>query len=226
VLNNTVAKDNRIPPYGFSYEQARQRNTLPVPATQYGNPSATGSYDYWDEVAVNPPTGAAYAEIKLVYQPTSWEYIQFLYLANTRQNAFLANEGINLLNAWLNTGMAEPVVMASTAWGSAPPPPCLAPGVPSNLTATPGKKSVILNWKAGSPVPVGGYRIYYNQSGKLQFRAGVSNGTLTYKDTGLTSRMTYNYVTTAWNDCNGNGAFDAGVDEESAASNQASATAR
>ena len=38
--------------------------------------------------------------------------MQFLYLANTKGNAFLANEGVNLLNAWLNTGMAEPYVMA------------------------------------------------------------------------------------------------------------------
>jgi hypothetical protein len=223
VLNNTVAKDNRIPPYGFAYEEARKRNALPVPADQYRN--ADGSYRYYDELALNPPAGAAYAEIKLLYQPTSWEYIQFLYLANTGKNAFLANEGVNLLNAWLNTGMAEPYVMASTTWGSAPPPPCVTPGVPQTLTATAGKKSITLNWKAGSPAPNGGYRIYYNQSGKLQFRAGVPAGTLTYKDSGLTSRVTYTYVVTAWNDCNGNGVFDAGVDTESAVSNQASATA-
>src|SRR5512147_932430 len=88
-------------------------------------------------IALNPPTGAAYAEIKLLYQPTSWEYVQFLYLANNRQNAFLADEGINLLNAWLNTGMAEPHVMATATWGTAPLPQCTAPGIPQNLTVTP-----------------------------------------------------------------------------------------
>jgi hypothetical protein len=36
VLNNTVLKDNRIPPYGMSVREARKRNALPVPATQYG----------------------------------------------------------------------------------------------------------------------------------------------------------------------------------------------
>lgn len=61
---------------------------------------------------MNPPAGAGYAEIRLMYQSTSWEYIQFLYLANDGQNAFLANEGAYLLEAWLNTGMAEPVEMA------------------------------------------------------------------------------------------------------------------
>ena len=116
VLNNTVAKDNRIPPYGFSYDEAHTRNALPVPANQYGSPAAGGTYNYWDEVALNPPPGATRAEIRLLYQPTSWEYVQFLYLANNGQNAFLANEGVNMLNAWLNTGMAEPHVMATANW--------------------------------------------------------------------------------------------------------------
>jgi hypothetical protein len=38
--------------------------------------------------------------------------------------------------------------------------------------------------------------------------------------------MTYTYVATAWNDCNANSVFDAGIDTESAASNLASATAQ
>jgi hypothetical protein len=182
VLNNTVAKDNRIPPYGFASEEVRKRNALPVPATQYGGGTGVeGTYNHWDEITLNPPAGAAYATINLMYQPTSWEYIQFLYLAN---------EGVNLLNAWLNTGMAEPYVMAATTWGSAPPPPCVVPGAPQTLTATAGKKSITLYWKASSPAPNGGYRIYYNQSGKLQFRAGVGPTILTYKDSGLTSRVT------------------------------------
>jgi hypothetical protein len=226
VLNNSVVKDNRIPPYGMSYDEARKRNALPVPTAQYGSPASGGTYNYWDEVNLNPPAGAIYADINLMYQPTSWEYIQFLYLANNGNNAFLANEGINLLNAWFNTGMAEPMVMASTTWGSAPAPPCVSPGTPQNLTAQSSKKAITLSWAAGDPVPNGGYRIYYDQAGKLQFRAGVGPTTLNYRDSGLTSRVTYAYVVTAWNDCNGNGTFDAGVDMESSVSNTASATAR
>jgi hypothetical protein len=123
VLNNTVAKDNRIPPYGMNYSTARQRNALPVPANQYGGPGTGGVYNYWDEFALTSPAGAVYATIDLLYQPTSWEYIQFLWKANNGQNAFLANEGLNLLAAWLSTGMAQPYVMASTTWGAAPVPP-------------------------------------------------------------------------------------------------------
>jgi hypothetical protein len=123
VLNNYVAKDNRIPPYGMSYDEAEKRNALPVPADQYGG-SPGGSYNHFDEFELSPPDGgvAAYAEISLLYQPTSWEYIQFLWKANTGGNSFLANEGINLLDAWLHTAMAAPYVMASTTWGTAPTP--------------------------------------------------------------------------------------------------------
>jgi len=225
-----VVKDNRIPPYGMSYEEARKRNALPVPADQYGNPAPTEKYNHWDEIVLNPPGDAAYADIKLLYQPTSWEYVQFLYLANDGSNAFLAKEGVNLLETWLNTGMAEPHVMASATWASAggttPEPPCKTPGQPQNLIAKAGKKSVTLTWAFGSPTPMSGYRIYYLQSGKLQYRAGVGPTVTTYKDSGLTSRMTYTYLVTAWNDCNGNGVFDVGIDTESAVSTQASATAQ
>jgi hypothetical protein len=125
VLNNTVVKDNRIPPYGMAYETARLHNALPVPADQYGGGPI---YNYFDEAGLTPPAGATYATIELLYQPTSWEYMQFLYLANNGQNAFLAAEGVNMLGAWLNAGsanvrMAKPYVMAATVWGSAPVPP-------------------------------------------------------------------------------------------------------
>ena len=116
VLNNKVVKDNRIPPYGMAYDESLTRSVLPVPATQYGNPGAGATFDYWDDVTLNPPAGAVTADISLMYQPTSYEYIQFLYLANNGSVPFLANEGSNLLDAWLNTGMAAPHIMASTTW--------------------------------------------------------------------------------------------------------------
>jgi hypothetical protein len=127
VLNNTVVKDNRIPPYGMSYEEARKRNALPVPETQYGCDPSCNTYDYFDTFTLNPPTNpdAVYATIDLMYQPTSWEYIQFLWLANNGGNPFLADEGVFLLEAWLNTTMAAPYVMASTTWGMAPATPTM-----------------------------------------------------------------------------------------------------
>jgi hypothetical protein len=131
VLNNTVVKDNRIPPFGFDYDKARARNALPVPADQYGNPGSGGTYDYFDEFALIPPDGATRATIDMLYQPTSWEYIQFLWLANNGDNQFLADEGVNLLEAWLNTpdttAMAAPYVMASATWSSGAPAPTPTP---------------------------------------------------------------------------------------------------
>jgi hypothetical protein len=127
VLNNLVAKDNRIPPYGMRYDDpasdddAVARNLLPVPGDQYGNPGPGGTYEYWDEVPLNPPANAASAEIRLFYQPTSWEYIQFLYEANNGGVAFLAQQGDHLLDAWQATGMAAPYEMAFATWTAAVP---------------------------------------------------------------------------------------------------------
>ena len=204
VLNNTVIKDNRIPPYGMSYDLARTRNALPVPADQYGGGSPGSVYDYFDEVALNPPAGAVSATVSLMYQPTSWEYIQFLDLANTTAaGAFLADEGKNMLEAWLNTGMAEPYAMASTTWGT-PPGECTAT-TPSLLTANPGDKQVSLNWQEipGNP-DIMGYRLYYDQSGKAQLVADFEcppesqTPCNSHTDTGLTNGQQYCYKVTTY----------------------------
>jgi hypothetical protein len=134
VLNNKVVKDNRIPPYGMDRDAATVRNILPVPATQYGNPASGQAYNYWDDFPLNPPAGAVSATIRLMYQPTSWEYIQFLARANNGSNTFLANEGGNILDAWLHTGMAAPYVMAQTTWT---PPDSDNDGVPDTLDNCP-----------------------------------------------------------------------------------------
>ena len=142
-LNNTVVADNRIPPWRMNYAEAERRNALPVPATQYGCEAGCTEYEHYDEVHVVRPPEAAYATIDLLYQPTSWEYIQFLALANDGSGAFLGQEGGFLLDAWLNTGMAEPVVMASAEWGAAPEP-CATPA-PLLGEAVAGDKEVTLN---------------------------------------------------------------------------------
>jgi hypothetical protein len=162
VLNNTVAKDNRIPPYGFNREEARQRNALPVPANQYGNPLEADTYNYWDDVALNPPPGAGRGEIRLLYQATSWEYIQFLYLANNGQNAFLGQEGAKLLDAWLNTGMAEPYVMASAAWTK--PLAVTLAGFDAQAQAD----HVLVTWETVSELNNTGFNLYRTGSASQQ----------------------------------------------------------
>jgi hypothetical protein len=120
VLNDQVIADHRIPPYGFDYNEALKRSILPVPATQYGAPGPGGTYLHYDEFVLTPPVGAASAELELRYQSTSWEYIQFLDLAGTGAVAFLANTGADMLDAWLNTGMSPPELLASATWTAAP----------------------------------------------------------------------------------------------------------
>jgi hypothetical protein len=118
VLNNTIVKDTRIPPYGMPYDGALERNTLPVPESQYGDPGPGGVFRHFDEVALSPPAGAATATIDLLYQSTSWEYLQFLSLANAGTDPRLGSAGDDLLAAWLATGMAAPVLMASEDWAA------------------------------------------------------------------------------------------------------------
>jgi hypothetical protein len=113
VLNNVMTEDNRIPTWGMRYDDVELRNALPVPHDQFGNPGAGGVYDHWDVVDFDIPSGAASAEVRLLYQQTTWEYIQFLWLENDQLNTFLGQEGVNLLDAWLNTGMAAPAEVAS-----------------------------------------------------------------------------------------------------------------
>jgi len=156
-LNNRVVKDNRIPPYGMSYDVAKKRNALPVPEIQYGNPGAGGTYKHWDEIDLDAlkPTNAVYAEIDLLYQGTSWEYIQFLWKGNNEQNEFLGQEGVNMLNAWINAEvpvamevagdrkMVPPVVMKSITWGTPPtgniPPTCSIDTPPGNVSIEEGQ---------------------------------------------------------------------------------------
>jgi hypothetical protein len=132
-LNNVMTEDNRIPPYGFRYDEARVRNALPVPASQYGNPGAGGTYTYWDERSFAIPSGATRAEVRLFYQQTSWEYVQFLWRGNDRLNSFLGNEGVNLLDAWLNNGQAAPLQLTVTTASVAAP--VFTPGEASDPVA-------------------------------------------------------------------------------------------
>jgi len=207
VLNNTVMNDNRIPPYGMDYESARIRNALPVPASQYGG-APGGTYDYYDEVILTPPAGAVSATIELLYQPTSWEYIQFLNLANTLPaGAFLADEGKNMLEAWLNTGMAEPHVMASTSWGDATGG-CDVP-TPTMLSATPGDGQVVVAWHELPAEPaIDGYRLFYDQAGKAQLVADLDAVQSSYTDPGLTNSQEYCYKVTSYIGVEENGNYD------------------
>ena len=50
----------------MDYDESLMRSILPVPATQYGGPGAGGTFNYWDDFALNPPAGAVTADIRLM----------------------------------------------------------------------------------------------------------------------------------------------------------------
>jgi len=193
-LNNVVVADNRIPPFGMRYDEAQRRNASPMPQSQYdGAPG--GIYDNYDEVQLHPPAGAVRADIRLMYQPTSWEYIQFLDQANDGGSPFLGNEGANMLAAWLATGMAEPFAMATASWqGSS----SCSLAAPTLLDAQAAHEQVTLQWSG--PAAAERYRLYYDQAGKAQLVTELDCGAglcLQYSDTGLTNGQTYCYKVTA-----------------------------
>jgi hypothetical protein len=196
VLNNVMTGDDRIPPYGFKYDEAKTRNALPVPATQYGNPGPGGTFNYWDERLFSIPTGAARVEVRLYYQQTSWEYVQFLWKNNDGLNTFLGAEGRNLLDAWLNTGMAAPLELTSaTTTVSAP---TVTPGEASDPTTASNAMLASFNRISGAvdvtyavPCSTSNHRIVYGP---------------------LASVATYGWSGTACNlGTSGNASFDPGA---------------
>ena len=137
VLNNKLLADNRIPPFRMDRNEAIARNAQPVPATQFGNPAPGGFYNHFDDVALQPPVGATRADVELLYQTSSWEYIQFLALANPGTSPFLATAGQDLLDAYMNSGKSLPEVMARAAGAT-----CRAP----TRTSCSSRRSTPARW--------------------------------------------------------------------------------
>ena len=71
VLNNVIMKDNRIPPRGFS-----NANFAAVQAAPVAYSYADGQY--WDDTIYAIPAGARRAEVRVYYQTSSREYMEFL----------------------------------------------------------------------------------------------------------------------------------------------------
>ncbi len=105
-LNDSIYKDNRIPPLGFSnaaYDVFGGRPVDPQgPAPRYPDGQ---NYDL-SSYAI--PAGAASVSATLYYQTTSKDYVEFLQSANVTNTA-----GQTLYNAWSANGRSAPVSMAT-----------------------------------------------------------------------------------------------------------------
>jgi hypothetical protein len=97
VLNNVWLKDNRIPPRGFTNSGFAAVQAAPVAATY-----ADGQN--WDETAFAIPPGARSAEVRVYYQSTSKEYIEFL-----RDKG--GDKGQIAYDQWALLGRSTPVEM-------------------------------------------------------------------------------------------------------------------
>jgi hypothetical protein len=104
VLNNKIYEDNRIPPRGFTNTTFAAFGGEPV-----GHPYADGQY--WDDTLYALPTGAVRAEVKLYYQSTSKEFIEFL-----RDENRTTADGQAMYNLWATNGMCPPTLMQERTW--------------------------------------------------------------------------------------------------------------
>lgn len=107
VLNNKIYEDNRIPPRGFANATFAPFGGAPV-----GHDYADGQY--WDDTLYALPAGAVRAEVKLYYQSTSKEFIEFL-----RDENRTTTHGQAIYNLWNNNGKCPPTLMAEKAWVTA-----------------------------------------------------------------------------------------------------------
>jgi hypothetical protein len=103
VLNDTVYSDNRIPPRGFT-----NANFLAIQSPVVHYSYADGQY--WDDTEYYLPSTAKTVEVKLYYQSTSKEYVEFL-----RDENYTNQAGQNLYDAWFAQGKSAPVEMAGAS---------------------------------------------------------------------------------------------------------------
>lgn len=121
---DSIVKDSRIPPPGFVGSAV----TRPVGVPWFDDPG--GGYRDYDEVSYASTLPSAFTDgpgqafIRLVYQPTTKHYVEFLEQANAGKN----QRGRALREAWEATGKAAPFVVAQltssvTLVGGVLPPP-------------------------------------------------------------------------------------------------------
>jgi hypothetical protein len=103
VLNDYIAKDNRIPPRGYRRSAFATHLSAPVGADYEDG-------QFWDELALPIPQGTDRVEVRLMYQSVSWEYLKFLVEENHSDDS-----GKKLYAAWAATGKCPPEEIAFIA---------------------------------------------------------------------------------------------------------------
>jgi plastocyanin len=110
VLNDTIYKDNRIPPLGFTAAGFATFGGAPVDDARPSPRYADGQN--WDASVFRLPPTARSVAVTLLYQSTSREYAEFLRDENQTNDA-----GQRLYDLWASHGKSDPVVMAYDSLG-------------------------------------------------------------------------------------------------------------
>lgn len=191
VLNNKIYEDNRIPPRGFSNVTYAAFGGAPI-----GHSYADGQY--WDDTLYSMPPGTRRAEIRLYYQSTTKEFVEFL-----RDENVTNNKGQEMYDLWSNNGKCPPTLMAQASWE----PSALA--FSGLETAAPGIESATLAWSAVSSTCQVTYSVFQSlTSGGQNFSSPVLTTTalgaeISPLDPGTTNALTYYFVVRASDSCGG-----------------------
>jgi hypothetical protein len=100
-LANTIEKDNRIPPRGFT-NTAFERGGAPVVGAHY----ADGQH--WHDTHYVPPAGARRAKVAVYYQTVTREYVEAL-----REGNHTDHWGETLYRLWAATDKCPPILMVA-----------------------------------------------------------------------------------------------------------------
>ncbi len=114
-LNNVIISDNRIPPRGYSFAAFSAVGAAPTSNSQ-PDPTLYADGQYWDTAVYTLPPGVAYGTVRLLYQTTSKEYVEFLRDNNPYPDN---NNGQILYALWEQFDKAAPEVMAEVEFAAA-----------------------------------------------------------------------------------------------------------
>lgn len=112
-LNNVTISDNRIPPRGYNFAAFNAVGAAPASGGQ-PDPTLYADGQYWDTAVYTLPEGVAYGRVRLLYQTTSKEYVEFLRDNNPYPGY---NNGQILYDLWEQFGKNTPEVMAQAGFG-------------------------------------------------------------------------------------------------------------
>jgi hypothetical protein len=148
VLNDTVYKDNRIPPAGFTNAGFAAFGGAPVDHDWPGPGPRYADGQNYDLASFAVPRATRSVTVELLYQTTSKEFVEFLRDHNTTNGA-----GQTMYNLWVGNGRAAPVVMGTATAAFSPLAVDLTPGTVEglNVLANPFRGGLAMSLTIAQP---------------------------------------------------------------------------